>query len=64
MRNKAYHGGYALVTFNIINMKIIQAITMAAAEQNSNIILQASAGARKYAKPACVLAGAKTDAED
>ena len=33
-------------------MEIVQAVTEAAGELNSPIILQASAGARKYAKPA------------
>ena len=32
-------------------MEIVQGVTQAAAELNSPIILQASAGARKYAKP-------------
>ena len=48
---KAYEGGYAIGAFNINNMEIIQAITEAAAELRSPVILQVSAGARKYAKP-------------
>ena len=64
MLNKAYHGGYAVGAFNINNMEIIQAITEAAAEQKSPVILQVSAGARKYAKPAYLMALAKAAAED
>ena len=53
---KAYEGGYAIGAFNINNMEIIQAITEAAAELRSSVILQVSAGARKYAKPAYLMA--------
>ena len=49
MFKKAYEGGYAIGAFNINNMEIVQGITDAAAELKSPIILQASAGARKYA---------------
>ena len=49
MFKKAYEGGYAIGAFNINNMEIIQAITDAAAEEKSPVILQVSAGARKYA---------------
>ena len=49
MFKKAYDGGYAIGAFNINNMEIVQGITDAAAELRSPIILQASAGARKYA---------------
>ncbi len=52
MFKKAYEGHYAIGAFNINNMEIIQGVTEAAAELKSPIILQASAGARKYAKPA------------
>lgn len=48
---KAYKGGYAIGAFNCNNMEIVQAITEAAKECNSPVILQVSAGARKYAKP-------------
>ncbi len=51
MFQKAYAGGYAIGAFNVNNMEIVQAITEAAAETNAPLILQASAGARKYAKP-------------
>ena len=50
MFKKAYDEGYAIGAFNVNNMEIIQGITEAAKEQNSPIILQVSAGARKYAK--------------
>jgi fructose-bisphosphate aldolase class II len=50
MFKKAYNGGYAVGAFNINNMEIVQAITEAANELRSPVILQASAGARKYAK--------------
>lgn len=51
MFKKAYDGGYAIGAFNVNNMEIVQAITEAAAELHSPVILQASAGARKYANP-------------
>ncbi|MCD7748807.1 MAG: class II fructose-bisphosphate aldolase, partial [Oscillospiraceae bacterium] len=50
MFEKAYKGGYAIGAFNVNNMEIVQGITEAAAEVNSPLILQVSAGARKYAK--------------
>lgn len=50
MFKKAYEGGYAIGAFNVNNMEIIQGITEAAKEVNSPLILQVSAGARKYAK--------------
>ena len=50
MFKKAYEGGYAIGAFNVNNMEIIQGITEAAKEEKSPIILQVSAGARKYAK--------------
>lgn len=46
---KAYAGGYAIGAFNVNNMEIIQGITEAAKEENAPLILQVSAGARKYA---------------
>lgn len=49
MFRKAYEGGYAIGAFNVNNMEIIQGITEAAKEVNSPLILQVSAGARKYA---------------
>ena len=50
MFDKAYKGGYAIGAFNVNNMEIIQGITEAAMETKSPLILQVSAGARKYAK--------------
>ena len=50
MFKKAYAGGYAVGAFNVNNMEIIQGITEAAQEEQSPVILQVSAGARKYAK--------------
>lgn len=52
MFKKAYEGGYAVGAFNVNNMEIIQGIAEAAKETNAPLILQVSAGARKYAKPA------------
>ena len=52
MFKKAYDGGYAIGAFNVNNMEIVLAITEAADELKSPIILQCSAGARKYAKHA------------
>ncbi|MBQ3379306.1 MAG: class II fructose-1,6-bisphosphate aldolase [Clostridia bacterium] len=50
MFKKAYEGGYAVGAFNVNNMEIIQGITEAAMEEKAPLILQVSAGARKYAK--------------
>jgi len=49
MFKKAYDGGYAIGAFNVNNMEIVQGITEAAKEVNAPLILQVSAGARKYA---------------
>ena len=49
MFRKAYEGGYAIGAFNVNNMEIIQGITEAAKDLNAPLILQVSAGARKYA---------------
>lgn len=49
MFQKAYKGGYAIGAFNVNNMEIVQGITAACAELKAPVILQASAGARKYA---------------
>ena len=51
MFKKAYAGGYAIGAFNVNNMEMIQAIVEAADECKSPVILQVSAGARKYANP-------------
>ncbi|MDE7417421.1 MAG: class II fructose-1,6-bisphosphate aldolase [Lachnospiraceae bacterium] len=52
MFGKAYEGGYAVGAFNVNNMEIVQGITEAAGELRSPVILQVSAGARKYANHA------------
>ncbi|KHM51380.1 fructose-bisphosphate aldolase, class II [Anaerovibrio lipolyticus DSM 3074] len=49
MFKRAYEGGYAIGAFNVNNMEIVQGIVAAAEETQSPVILQASAGARKYA---------------
>ena len=51
MFKKAYEGGYAIGAFNVNNMETIQGIVEAGKECNSPLILQVSAGARKYANP-------------
>ena len=50
MFKKAYEGKYAVGAFNVNNMEIIQGIVDAAKAEQSPLILQVSAGARKYAK--------------
>lgn len=51
MFEKAYAGGYAIGAFNVNDMEIIQGIVDAAKIEQAPLILQVSAGARKYAKP-------------
>ncbi len=51
MFKKAYEGHYAVGAFNVNNMEIIQGIVEAAKQENAPLILQVSAGARKYANP-------------
>ena len=63
MFKKAYAGGYAIGAFNINNMEIIQAITEAATEERSPVVLQVSAGARKYAKHEYLIALANAAVE-
>jgi fructose-bisphosphate aldolase class II len=50
MFKNAYAGGYAVGAFNVNNMEIIQGIADAAREVSAPLILQVSAGARKYAR--------------
>ncbi len=64
MFKKAYAGHYAIGAFNINNMEIIQAIAEAAGEAKSPVILQVSAGARKYAKQAYLMALAQAAIAD
>ena len=52
---KALNEDYAVGAFNVNNMEIIQGIVEAAQEENAPLILQVSAGARKYAKPAYLI---------
>ena len=49
MFKKSMKEGFAIGSFNINNMEIIQAIVSAASEANSPVILQVSSGALKYA---------------
>lgn len=64
MFRKAYDGGYAIGAFNVNNMEIIQGITEAAKEENAPLILQVSAGARKYAKHAYLVKLVEAALED
>ena len=52
---KALKQDYAVGAFNVNNMEIIQGIVDAAKAEESALILQVSAGARKYARPAYLL---------
>jgi fructose-bisphosphate aldolase class II len=45
----AAENGYGIPAFNVNNLEQVQAIMEAASETNSPVIMQASAGARKYA---------------
>ncbi|MCF0143619.1 MAG: class II fructose-1,6-bisphosphate aldolase [Firmicutes bacterium] len=49
---KALNSDYAIGAFNVNNMEIIQGIVEAGQQEKAPLILQVSAGARKYAKPA------------
>ncbi len=51
MFKKALKSDYAIGAFNVNNMEIIQGIVEAGQLENAPLILQVSAGARKYAKP-------------
>lgn len=55
MFEKAINQDYAVGAFNVNNMEIVQGIVDAAKEENAPLILQVSAGAREYAKPAYLL---------
>ena len=63
MFKKAYAGGYAIGAFNVNNMEIVQGITQACQALNSPVILQASAGARKYANGEYLVALVKAAAK-
>ena len=45
----AAENGYGMPAFNVNNLEQVQAIMAAAAEIDAPVIMQASAGARKYA---------------
>ena len=64
MFKKAYEGGYAIGAFNVNNMEIVQGITRAAKKLNAPVILQCSAGARKYASHGYLVAMVKSAAEE
>jgi fructose-bisphosphate aldolase, class II len=64
MFKKAYEGGYAIGAFNVNNMEIIQGITEGAKMENAPVILQVSAGARKYAKHAYLMKMIEAAVED
>ncbi|GAB1476789.1 class II fructose-1,6-bisphosphate aldolase [Bacillota bacterium] len=52
---KALKSDYAVGAFNVNNMEIIQGIVDAAKAEEAPLILQVSAGARKYARPAYLM---------
>lgn len=64
MFQKAYEGGYAIGAFNVNNMEIVQGITRAAKKLDAPVILQCSAGARKYASHSYLVAMVKAAAEE
>ncbi len=55
MFEKALKNDYAVGAFNVNNMEIIQGIVDAAKAENAPLILQVSAGARKYARSAYLM---------
>ena len=61
---RAYGEGYAIGAFNVNNMEIVQGITEAAMEECAPLILQVSAGARKYAKHAYLMKLVEAALED
>ncbi|MBE6032534.1 MAG: class II fructose-1,6-bisphosphate aldolase [Clostridiales bacterium] len=61
---KALKSDYAVGAFNVNNMEIIQGIVDAANIENAPLILQVSAGARKYARPAYLLKLVEAAIED
>ena len=64
MFSKALNSDYAIGAFNVNNMEIIQGIVEAGQQENSPLILQVSAGARKYAKPAYLVKLVEAAIED
>lgn len=63
MFEAAYKDGYAVGAFNVNNMEILQGIVDAANEERAPLILQVSAGARKYARHAYLIALVKASLE-
>ena len=61
---KALNDDYAIGAFNVNNMEIIQGIVDAAKEEQAPLILQVSAGARKYARPAYLINLVNAASED
>jgi len=61
---RANKEGYAVGAFNVNNMEILQAIVDAAKEEKAPLILQVSAGARKYARQGYLIHLVKAAEED
>ena len=61
---KALVSDYAVGAFNVNNMEIVQGIVDAAKIENAPLILQVSAGARKYARPAYLVKLVEAAIED
>ena len=64
MFKKALGSDYAVGAFNVNNMEIIQGIVEAAMAEEAPLILQVSAGARKYARPAYLIKLVEAAVED
>ncbi|HDQ25252.1 MAG TPA: class II fructose-1,6-bisphosphate aldolase [bacterium] len=64
MFERANKEGYAVGAFNVNDMEILQGIVDAAKEENAPLILQVSAGARKYARPGYLIHLVKAAEED
>ncbi|MCX7699177.1 MAG: class II fructose-1,6-bisphosphate aldolase [Candidatus Goldbacteria bacterium] len=64
MFERANKEGYAIGAFNVNNMEILQGIVDAAKEERAPLILQVSAGARKYARPGYLIHLVKAAEED
>src|SRR5690606_41533069 len=54
LRGHAAANGYGIPAFNVNNLEQLQAVMMAADEVGAPVILQSSAGARKYAGEAFI----------
>lgn len=61
---KALNSDYAIGAFNVNNMEIIQGIVEAGQQENAPLILQVSAGARKYARPSYLVKLVEAAIED